>query len=249
MALENKPYTYLIGWSKYNKYYYGVRYSKKCHPSDLWVKYFTSSKHVKKFRDEHGEPDIIQVRRLFDDKERAILWESKILKKMNVISNDKWLNVSDNKAISNIFSFKSIDCLWINNGLIEKYIKKYEKIPEGWNKGRIYIERKKTGSPSEETRLKIKIALTGKKKPAGHGEKVGNYNRGKKRSADFCKAVSNGRKGITTHVKTWEFIYNNSTIHITNLSKYCRENNLNVSCMRDVYYGNQKQHKNYKKAI
>lgn len=33
-AVDNQPYTYLIGWSKLNKWYYGVRYSKKC----KWIK-------------------------------------------------------------------------------------------------------------------------------------------------------------------------------------------------------------------
>lgn len=37
------PYTYLIGWSKHNIWYYGKRTAKNCHPNDFWVTYFTSS--------------------------------------------------------------------------------------------------------------------------------------------------------------------------------------------------------------
>lgn len=92
-------YTYLIGWSNLNKWYYGVRFSKKSKPSELWVSYFTSSKHVKKFRKDNGEPDIIKIRKIFDSREKAILWESKVLKKLRVIENEKWINKSDNKAI------------------------------------------------------------------------------------------------------------------------------------------------------
>jgi hypothetical protein len=36
MNIYNTPYTYLIGWSNQNKYYYGVRYAKDCHPNDFW---------------------------------------------------------------------------------------------------------------------------------------------------------------------------------------------------------------------
>lgn len=61
----NVHYVYLIGWSKLNRYYIGSRYSKDCHPSDLWVRYFTSSNVVKLFRKQYGEPDIIQVRKTF----------------------------------------------------------------------------------------------------------------------------------------------------------------------------------------
>lgn len=32
------PYTYLIGWSKQNKFYYGRRTAKNCHPKEFWIK-------------------------------------------------------------------------------------------------------------------------------------------------------------------------------------------------------------------
>ena len=94
------PYTYLIGWKHLNKWYYGVRFSKKAHPSELWVTYFTSSKHVKNFRKEHGEPDVILIRKIFDCQEKARLWEHKVLKRCNVIHDDKWLNKSNNRSVS-----------------------------------------------------------------------------------------------------------------------------------------------------
>ncbi len=61
----NIPYTYLIGWSKLNKWYYGCRCAQHCHPNDLWIKYFTSSLYVRQFRKLHGEPDVIKVRKIF----------------------------------------------------------------------------------------------------------------------------------------------------------------------------------------
>jgi len=94
------PYTYLIGWSHINKWYYGVEYSnvkKIANPKNLWTLYFTSSNVVKKFREEHGEPDVIQIRKIFNEgnyKERQIKasrWEQKVLSKIGII-DDKWLN-------------------------------------------------------------------------------------------------------------------------------------------------------------
>lgn len=93
------PYTYLIGWSKTNMYYYGVRYAAYCHPNDLWKSYFTSSKHVKNYRDINGEPDIIQVRKTFIDPDKARLWEEKVLKKINASHRDDFLNKANGKAI------------------------------------------------------------------------------------------------------------------------------------------------------
>jgi hypothetical protein len=60
-----QPYTYLIGWTKHNKWYYGCQYAngqRVANPSNLWTTYFTSSKHVKECRELYGEPDVVQVR-------------------------------------------------------------------------------------------------------------------------------------------------------------------------------------------
>lgn len=100
MDIYQTPYTYVIGWTHLNKYYYGVRYAKKCNPSDLWISYFTSSKTVKAFREQQGEPDLIQVRKTFDCKLAAIAWEEKVLRRMNVLREERWLNKNIAGAIA-----------------------------------------------------------------------------------------------------------------------------------------------------
>lgn len=102
------PYTYLIGWSKLNKWYYGARWRKGCHPNELWVKYFTSSKVVKAMRKVHGEPDIIQVRKTFALPDEAIQWEQNILQKMKVVTSEKWLNRND-KSHKMYIKYKDCD--------------------------------------------------------------------------------------------------------------------------------------------
>ncbi|AEW24338.1 hypothetical protein F371_gp066 [Escherichia phage PhaxI] len=47
------PYVYRIK-SKQGHFYYGCRYSKDCHPDDLWATYFTSSFPVKSLIEENG---------------------------------------------------------------------------------------------------------------------------------------------------------------------------------------------------
>jgi len=85
------PFTYLIGWTTHNKWYYGVRYANNCQPADLWNSYFTSSTIVKDFRKNHGEPDIILIRKTFKSKQDAIIWEGKILSRLWKF-RDFWLN-------------------------------------------------------------------------------------------------------------------------------------------------------------
>ena len=100
------PYVYLIGWSELKMFYYGVRYSKYADPSDLYVTYKTSSKYVKLFTEQHSEPDIVQVRKVFDngdhesDKINAMSWESKVLRRMNAVSRSDFLNRWDNNMVS-----------------------------------------------------------------------------------------------------------------------------------------------------
>lgn len=104
------PYTYLIGWTKSNKYYYGVRYAQGCHPNDLWNSYFTSSKHVQRYYEKHGEPDIIQIRKTFDNPNKARLWEHKVLLRINAKDHKDFLNHSNNFA-PEVVEFDRIDNL------------------------------------------------------------------------------------------------------------------------------------------
>jgi hypothetical protein len=93
------PYTYLIGWSNHNLWYYGVRYSKGCNPDDLWSKYFTSSKYVAEIRSSIGEPDVIQIRKTFTNSKDAQVWETKVLRRMHVLTDQRWIN----KSIAGVF--------------------------------------------------------------------------------------------------------------------------------------------------
>lgn len=93
-------FTYLLGWTKQTKYYYGCRFAKNATPDSLWVTYFTSSKRVKDFAVIHGPPDVIQIRKIFNSSDGVRNWESKVLKRLHIRRNpDKWLNISENKAI------------------------------------------------------------------------------------------------------------------------------------------------------
>lgn len=98
----NVPYTYRICWSGTKMNYYGVRYSKKCHPDDLFVSYFTSSKYVTDYIKENGPPDIIEIRKTFSGADRvtkAIEWEHRVLSKLDAVGRVDYLNRSNGKGI------------------------------------------------------------------------------------------------------------------------------------------------------
>jgi ribosomal protein S24E len=90
-----QPYTYLIGWTEQDKWYYGVRHANKKPPEDdLWKEYFTSSKYVKDFRHQFGEPDVVKIDKTFDSKEDAVNYEFDFLKENRAHAEPKWLNQS-----------------------------------------------------------------------------------------------------------------------------------------------------------
>ena len=86
------PYTYLVGWSQHDLWYYGVRYARDCSPGDLWVTYFTSSKQVALKRSELGEPDVVEVRKTFGAATSAKVWEVRVIRRIGAVRNRRWLN-------------------------------------------------------------------------------------------------------------------------------------------------------------
>jgi len=263
------PFTYLIGWTNLNKWYYGVRWAKGSSAETLWLEYKTSSKYVKAFFQQHGDPDVIQIRKRFTDKNKARLFESRVLKHLNYRdpfgSNSKWLNRTTNKSIHNA----------------TPYIRTPQQRHE-------LSQRLKNRPLSEERRQKISKANTGKKHSSKTKIKIGLKHKGKtmsaesiakmkanrtpakywlgrQRSDDLKDKLSKHRTGKTMdqlmspeHVarvreriqeassKSWIITYPDGIEKlITNLKKFCRDNNLNPSCMRDIIKGRQKIHRGF----
>lgn len=150
------PFTYLIGWKQHDKWYYGVRYARNCHPDNLWVSYFTSSKHVKAFREEHGEPDVVEVRQTFNDSIQAREWEHKVLRRLKVIQDKKWLNRGLGKSIPPMIGKDNPMYGKTHTQEVINFISRN-------NKGRTL---------SKESRDKISVAHKGRAKSDSHREKL-----------------------------------------------------------------------------
>jgi len=87
-CFDRTPYTYYIGWTGLNVWYYGVRHAKGCNPNDLWVRYFTSSKYVSEYREKYGEPDVIHIHKTFSTVWEARLYEETVL--YNFYNSGRW---------------------------------------------------------------------------------------------------------------------------------------------------------------
>ena len=177
------PFTYLIGWSKHNLYYYGVKYAIGCHPKNLWTSYFTSSDYVKQKRIELGEPDIIQIRKTFSCKNKAVNWEYKVLKRMKIFENAKFLN-------------KCVAGKWVMD---EDTKLKISKSSRGKKKSKMSETQRKNISlghlgitSSKETRKKLSKALMGNDNTK-HYIRTDEYkNKLSVKTAEYWKKVREG---------------------------------------------------------
>lgn len=145
------PYTYLIGWKERHVWYYGVRYARECHPDELLKTYFTSSKYVKNEINNYGLPDYCQVRRIFDNSESSRNWEHRVLRRINAVYREDFLNETDNKAIKPKPGVKRPGIGGVKKGsrssvkgkvachdpltLKIKFVDDYSKMPDGYVKG------------------------------------------------------------------------------------------------------------------
>ena len=89
-----KPYTYLIRHRPTGKVYYGFRAANKVDPEqDLWHHYFTSSPKVQQLIAETGRDSFdVEIRRVFETKEQAVAWETRVLRRCHVLQDDRWIN-------------------------------------------------------------------------------------------------------------------------------------------------------------
>jgi hypothetical protein len=174
------PYTYLLKHKPTGKFYYGCRFAEGCNPEEFWVSYKTSSKYVKELVEQYGEDSFeFEIRKVFNDKHVARIWETKVLKKLNVVNREDFLNMTDNISISpeaaskgkkgkvGIYkiSQKQIDAIKkANTGLkrSEEVKKKMSEAHKGKRTGdKNPMFGKKT---SEETKQKMRLAKLGKKR-------------------------------------------------------------------------------------
>jgi len=137
--MKNLPYTYLIYCKSTKQYYYGVRYSKNCNPTDLWKSYFTSSKYVRNLINKYGKDDFLfEIRKTFINSYKARCWEQKVLTRMNASKRKDFIN-KNNSGFPN-----GQNRIWITNGKQNKFIDILEiDNYTDWKKGRTFSKTTK----------------------------------------------------------------------------------------------------------
>jgi group I intron endonuclease len=121
--------------------------------------------------------------------------------------------------------------------------------------------------PTDEARESMRQAKLGKKLSSDHKRKIGESGKGRVFTSETKTKISQKLKGnknfegksfspeVIRHLsnlkaKTWNVITpDGDIITITNLRKYCIENDLSPSAMSRVMNGQQAHHKNYRAVL
>ena len=201
------PYVYLIGWKKLDVWYAGVRYKRNCHPDDLWKTYFTSSKYVKEFVKNNGNPDVLKILKVFETEDQARNYEQDYLNEQDVLNKSNWLNRAiggHNAGTKGLIMTEetkrkiSLSKLGKTGKTPTKeHVKKqkdtykknyYSNYEENFKKKSLQLSGIKR---SEKQKLKLSELNTGKKLKDETKEKIGKASKGKKWFTDgkvskFC---------------------------------------------------------------
>lgn len=133
---ETIPYTYLITNKTTGLKYYGSRYCSDCSPSDLWVKYFTSSKVIHALMDMYGYDDFVcEIRKIFTNKTDTIKHENTVIRRLALFKHPNYVNRCGSDGFKNVAD-KGTTIL-ISNEILNKSVRwPIEKpIPDQWRRG------------------------------------------------------------------------------------------------------------------
>lgn len=182
-------YFYLLKHKQSGKQYAGVRYAKDCDPSELLVKYFTSSRRVKKLLSDDTCCFEIVTTISFDNKEEAIEYELSYIKEHNAHLSDDWFNQAAAKAINP----EAVKQACLERYGVESWTQteEYRKSDLGFKPGNTHgcFPR------SEETKQKMSEAFKGRVFSEEHKQKLRECHLGLKASEETKRKMSEARKG------------------------------------------------------
>lgn len=175
------PYTYLIKCLVDNTFYYGVRYKTGCHPKEFLIGYNTSSKEVKDKLKKYGkESFVFEIRKTFKDKNSARLWENKVLKRLDVIHRNDFMNKTNNVSIAPMYG--------LNNPMTR---------PDVIDKFKMSRAKNPTRKPSpKEVYDRLSKLYKGKKRSKEICEKISNSLKGYKHSQEFKEKCRKRALGV-----------------------------------------------------
>jgi hypothetical protein len=211
-----KPYTYLIKHRPSGKVYYGFRCANRVEPhEDLWKHYFTSSPKIQQLIEETGADSFdTEIRQVFETKEQAVAWETRVLTRCKVLHDDRWINQNvAGYIVPTEESRKKISDYHKDKPKSDEHKQNLSKSQKGKPKAnsknqtpeyRALMSTLKSGSGngrygkevSEETRRRISEAKKGKQVAHNKGQAMSEEQKAKIRAAKAANPVKMSAESI-----------------------------------------------------
>ena len=206
---QTQPFTSIVGWTKANIYYVGVKYAKGCNPSDLGTTYFTSSKKIRAIW-AYIEPDFKCIYP-FDTREEALSFEEVLQREFDVLQSKQFANqtIGGKKFCIDDETRSKMSASHTGKTISEKTRAKMSAAKLGKPRSeetKAKMSAAKLGKAgkalSEETRAKISAALKGKPHSVEARAKMSTAHKGKTHSEEVRAKMSTAHKGRTVSDET-----------------------------------------------
>lgn len=147
---------------------------------------------MKRYRADHGEPDVVEVRNVFVDNKKALAWERKVLIRLRIWKSERWLNLAvsgwcDRTGVPHTEEYKQRMSRMKKGRPVSDETRK--KMSETRKKGEFHLQMF-----TPEANEKRRKSLRGRKIPKEVCEKIASAHRGKKHSPERCANISAGKR-------------------------------------------------------
>lgn len=232
---DREPFVYIIKNLNTGIKYAGVKFSKGCKPSDLLTKYFTSSKVVKRLISE-GDVFVIEKIIRFDTKDEAIEFEEFLLQEVNAPYSSGWYNQAIGKAIDpDVVKQSCLERYGVNNWMLTEEAKLSGL---GFKEGNTFG----CFTRSEETKMRMSIAFTGRVFSDEHRNNLSKTRIGKTATQETKDKMAERKRGVPRpdcwHQKMKA--YRESVKDIKHICPYCNRESSNKGVMARFHFENCK---------
>ena len=213
------------------------------------VSYKGSGSYWKRHIKKHGYDVDTEIVGIFEDDEEASAFALQFSKDNNIVVSNTWANLMEETC-------KTGNPAYTKGTLGYKHTQETKEKIGKKHKDKIISEKQRELQSKK---------LKGRPKSEEHRRKIGEANSGKIRSKETCENISKARKGQPSSFKgkhhSEEALEKNAQAKrktwvvtdpygeeqtITNIIKFCNENNLSEDVMRKIARGEVKTHKGWK---
>jgi hypothetical protein len=247
-------YVYRLVYKPTGQYYYGYRRGNisfnRMPIDDFWIYYFSSSRRVKAMFKKHGLADFDHEIIFESTDVDSVYWLEQHLIKGSInnplILNKRYVKDGQLMFVSTSESAKKASQTRLNKSKLKKI-----RVTKTWHlispTGETYETRNLAQFSREHNLSDMALNLVAKGEAKQHKGWTCTSTLPADSSSTKKRKVKDRSKVEYKNDMPWELINpEGQVVQVKNLRRFCKDNDLNYSSMRDVSYGRQQMHRGWK---